>query len=108
MKEGLWKCQRQKRVENISKYKVMEDTAIKLPDVEEPTVTFKLVSDRTVYNIINADIKEALVEISGYDLDIKFNMQYLKSVEDIDAACKGISDLFKELIMEKLLEYRKQ
>lgn len=49
-----------------------------------------------------------ILKISGYDFQINFNMQYLKSVEDINAARNGIADLFQQLIMEKLLEYRKQ
>ena len=86
----------------------MEEQNIQLQDVNEPEVKFKIVSDKKVMNIINADINEVLVEISGYDLQIKFNMQYLKSVEDIEAACSGIADLFRDTITEKLLEYRKQ
>jgi hypothetical protein len=81
---------------------------VQLPDVEEPEVKFKLVSGRDVLNVESADNGERLIEISGYDLQINFNMQYLKSVEDIDAACKGVADLFRETIMEKLLEYQKQ
>ena len=81
---------------------------VQMPSVEEPTRKFKVVSDRDTMSIINQDINEVLVEISGYDLQINFNMQYLKSVEDIDAACSGIANLFRETIMEKLLEYRKQ
>lgn len=85
-----------------------QDKDIQLPKVDEPIVKFRLVSDRDVINIVNDDIKETLVEISGYNLQINFNMQYLKSVEDINAARNGIADLFQQLIMEKLLEYRKQ
>ena len=86
----------------------MEEQNIQLQDVNEPEVKFKLVSDKKEMNIVNADINEVLVEISGYDLQINFNMQYLKSVEDIEAACSGIADLFRDTITEKLLEYRKQ
>lgn len=86
----------------------MEEKDMQLPPVPEAEVKFRVISDRDVMNVVNADINEVLVEISGYDLQINFNMQYLKSLEDIDAACKGIADLFKETIMEKLLEYRKQ
>lgn len=85
-----------------------QDKDVQLPKVDEPIVKFRLVSDRDVMNIVNDDIKETLVEISGYDLQLNFNMQYLKSVEDINAARNGIADLFQQLIMEKLLEYRKQ
>lgn len=75
--------------------------------VDEPVVQFKVNSDRIVREVINADTKQVLVHISGYDLQINFNMQYLKSVEDIEAACSGISQLFRDIIMEKLLEGNK-
>lgn len=85
-----------------------EEKDVQLPDVAEPEVKFRLISDRDVMNIESGDNGEKLIEISGYDLQINFNMQYLKSVEDITAACNGVADLFRETIMEKLLEYRKQ
>lgn len=85
-----------------------EEKDVQLPEVDEPEVKFKLISDRDIMNVESGDNGEKLIEISGYDLQINFNMQYLKSIEDINAACKGISDLFRETILEKLLEYRKQ
>lgn len=75
--------------------------------VDEPVVQFKVNSDRIVREVINADTKQVLVHISGYDLQINFNMQYLKSVEDVEAACGGISQLFRDIIMEKLLDGNK-
>lgn len=76
--------------------------------IDEPIVKFRLYSDRIVREIINPEINKTLVHISGYDLQINFNMQYLKSVEDVEAACNGISQLFRDIIMEKLLEGNKQ
>lgn len=105
---GPLEMSKAEKVENILRYNPMEEQNIQLQDVNEPEVKFKLVSDKKVMNIVNADINEVLVEISGYDLQINFNMQYLKSVEDIEAACSGIADLFRDTITEKLLEYRKQ
>lgn len=75
--------------------------------VDEPIVQFKVNSDRIIREVINADTKQVLVHISGYDLQINFNMQYLKSVEDVEAACGGISQLFRDIIMGKLLEGNK-
>lgn len=86
----------------------MEETDVQLPDVDEPEVKFKLISGRDIMNVENADSGEILIEISGYDLQINFNMQHLKTIEEITAACKGVSDLFKEVIMEKLLESSKR
>ena len=85
----------------------MEEPII-MSEVKEAEVKFKIVSDRSVMNVVNAETKEVLIEISGYDLQINFNMQYLKSLEDIDAACDGVAKLFRDTRMEKLLEYRKQ
>lgn len=76
--------------------------------VDEPIVKFRVNSDRIVREVVNADTNQVLVHISGYDLQVNFNMQYLKSVEDIEAACSGISQLCRELIMTKVLERNKQ
>lgn len=76
--------------------------------ISEPTVTFRINSDRIIREIINEEINQTLVHISGYDLQINFNMQFLKSVEDVEAACNGIAQLFRDIIMEKLLEGNKQ
>ena len=76
-------------------------------EISEPTVKFRINSDRIVREVINEEINQVLVHISGYDLQINFNMQYLKSVEDVEAACSGLSQLFRDMIMEKLLEGNK-
>jgi hypothetical protein len=75
---------------------------------DEPKVVFRSISDRSVYNIINDEIKQTLVEISGYDLQINFNLEYINSIEDVEAAVGGLGDLFRQIIMDKLLEYKKQ
>lgn len=78
------------------------------PLKDEPKVTFNLISDRTNIFICNDDIGENLVEISGYDLKINFNFQYIKSIEDVELASKGIAEVFQSMIMEQLLRDRKQ
>lgn len=70
----------------------------------EPTVTFKTITDLTTLSVINTDTKQTMVEISGYNLQVNFNMQYINSVEDVELAVKGISDLFRRTILDKLLE----
>lgn len=76
--------------------------------VNEPTVHFKLITDRIIREINNPEINQTLIRISGYDLQIDYNLQYLKSVEDIEAACNGIAQLFREDIMRVLLERNEQ
>ena len=84
----------------------MEEPIIQTKD--EPKVEFRVISDRGLLAIKNPDINKNLVEISGYDLQVNFNMEYLNSIEDVEAAVNGISDLFRDLIMEKLLEYKRK
>lgn len=76
--------------------------------VNEPTVHFKLITDRIIREVNNPEINQTLIRIPGYDLQIDYNLQYLKSVEDIEAACNGIAQLFREDIMRVLLERNKQ
>lgn len=77
-----------------------------LPAVDEPTVEFKYISDRVAFTIKNPEINKVLVEISGYDLQVNFNMEYINNIDDVEAAVTGISDLFRQIIMDKLLEYK--
>lgn len=72
--------------------------------VPEKTVVFNMLSDRTTLQVISEKNNETMIEISGYDLQINFNMQYLVSLQDIEAACDGITQLFREIILEKRLE----
>lgn len=84
----------------------MEDknnAQLQLPLEEEPKVMFNSLSDLRELVISNEEGTEELVKISGYDLHIKFALKYLKSLEDVEAAVSGISDLFRKLILEQLL-----
>lgn len=79
----------------------MED---KLPEMqEEPKVVFKSVSDRDVFVVSNPDIGQNLVEISGYDLQINFNMDFIKTIEDVEAAIEGMGEIWRKIIMSQLL-----
>ena len=57
-----------------------QEKDVQLPAVDEATVEFKSISDLSVYKITNQELDVPLVEISGYNLQINFNMQYLKSI----------------------------
>lgn len=74
----------------------------------DPTVTFKQFADRKIYAIKISGEDKTLVEISGYDLKIGFNFEFINSTEDVELAAQGISDMFRHMILEKLLEYKKQ
>ena len=75
-----------------------------MPQTDAPTILFKTITDKTNLSIINEEHDNSLVEISGYGLSIDFNMEYINSIEDVEMAVGGISDLFRRLIMESLLK----
>lgn len=76
--------------------------------VPESVVEFRMFKDRTVYEVVSEKNNEVMMRISGYDLDISFNMEHINCIEDIEAACNGISQLFREIITEKLLEHKQK
>lgn len=84
-----------------------QDNEVKLPSVPEATVVFNAITDRSVYRVVSEDNPDrALIEITGYDLQINFNYEYLRSYEDVSAAAEGISTMFKEIMLERLLSQK--
>ena len=74
------------------------------PELEdEPQVVFNAISDKAAFLIKSHDNKTTLVEISGYGLEVNFNMQYMKSMIDVDEVVNGISEMFRSIITDKLL-----
>lgn len=70
----------------------------------EPEVVFNAMSDRRVLAVMTEETNETIIEISGYDLQIKFNRDKLKDIADIESMLDGIKDLFRRLVMEDLLD----
>lgn len=70
---------------------------------EENKVTFNQ-ADRMTYGAMNYDGTEMMAVISGYDLNIAFNMRTINSLSDAEAAANALAQVFYELLMEQLLE----
>ncbi|MDD6104101.1 MAG: hypothetical protein PUB73_05795 [Bacteroidales bacterium] len=80
-----------------------------LPQMEdEPKVQFKYLSDRDVFLIKNEEIDQPLAEISGYDLQINFNMEFIKSMEDVEAVIQGMGELWRKIILSQLLQSKNE
>ena len=69
----------------------------------EDTVVFKT-DDRMTYGAMNYDGTELMAVISGYDLNIAFNMRTINSLPDAEAAANALADVFYEVLMEQLIE----
>lgn len=69
----------------------------------EEVVSFKK-SERMTYGAVNYDETDMMAVISGYDLNIAFNMRTINSLSDAEAAANALAQVFYELLMEQLLE----
>ena len=45
-----------------------------------------------------------IFEISGYDMQIKFNRSKLQTLEEVEGTLDGIKEMFRQLIMADLLD----
>lgn len=84
----------------------MNDTKKSLT-IPEATVTFKT-DDLMTYGVMSADGKEIMAAITGYNLNITFNMNLITSLSEAESCIKGMSEVFYELLMEQLLEEKKR
>jgi len=69
---------------------------------EQEIVSFKK-DDRTVYGVLNYDGNEMMAVISGYDINIAFNMRLINSLADAENCANSMADVFYELLMEQLI-----
>lgn len=82
---------------------VINKTTSMSPNMDEPLVTFRERSDYTVMQILDKDTGNALAYIGGYALDFSFNLNKLNSTAKIEQCLEGIRKLFRQVIMDKIL-----
>ena len=59
----------------------------RLPEEVPETITFRT-ADRMMYGALGYDGNELMAVISGYDLEIKFNMRLINSLADAEACAQ--------------------
>lgn len=69
---------------------------------ENETVTFKK-EERMTYGALGYDGNDLMAVITGYDLNIAYNMKLINSLADAEACANALADVFYELLMEQLL-----
>lgn len=74
-----------------------------LPISNEPEVVFNLESDRRFLAVKTEDGSQTMMEISGYDLDVRFNQDAIRTVQDVEALLDGLKEMFRKLIMADVL-----
>jgi hypothetical protein len=68
----------------------------------EETVTFKA-GERMMYGVLNYDGNELMAAITGYGLDVSFNMRLINSLADAESCADALANVFYRALMEKLL-----
>jgi hypothetical protein len=69
----------------------------------EQTVTFKA-SELMYYGVLDYDGNELMAAITGYDLNVSFNMRLINSLADAESCANALADVFYQALMEKLIE----
>lgn len=77
-----------------------------LPEEVPETITFRT-ADRMMYGALGYDGNELMAVISGYDLEIKFNMRLINSLADAEACANALADVFYEALMDQLIRENK-
>ena len=75
--------------------------------VSEGIVQFREQSDLTIFQILDEQSGVPLGYISGYALDINFNMRELRSAERVEQFLDGIKKMFREAILDKAFSAKK-
>ena len=74
---------------------------------EEKTATDKTVSfkkdERMLYGVLNYDGNELMAAVTGYDLEVNFNMRLINSLADAESCANALADVFYQALMEKLI-----
>jgi hypothetical protein len=86
----------------------MEEKREPIPFSNEPEVVFNALSDKRIFGVRSEEDHEMIFEISGYDLQIRFNRDRLQTLEDIEGTLDGIKDMFRKLIMADLLDVKEE
>lgn len=66
------------------------------------TISFNT-DDKIIYGVLNYDGNEMMAIISGYDLNIAFNLRVINSLADAENLANSMADVFYELLMEQLI-----
>ena len=79
-----------------------QHTAQQVPE----TITFRT-ADRMTYGALGYDGNELMAVISGYDLEIRFNMRLINSLADAEACADALAEVFYDTLIEQLINEKR-
>lgn len=68
----------------------------------EEMISFRK-DQKMIYGVLNYDGNELMAAITGYDLNVSFNMRLINSIADAEACANALTDVFYQTLMEQLL-----
>ena len=56
------------------------------------------------YGVLDYEGNEMMAAITGYGLDIRFNMRIINSLADAEACADALADVFYQALMKQLID----
>ena len=73
-----------------------------MEEEKEGSVTFKA-DERMMYGVLDYEGNELMAAITGFDLNVSFNMRLIHSLSDAENCANALADIFYQALMENLL-----
>lgn len=94
---------RQKDIINDGKPNIVQDAGLS----DEPKETFRRMTDLSVFQIVDKSTGKVMGIISGYALQIKFNLEAITETADVEQCAEGMKKLFYNIIMDQILSEKR-
>ncbi|MDR1718083.1 MAG: hypothetical protein LBS20_19790 [Prevotella sp.] len=69
---------------------------------EKETVSF-IKDERMMYGVLDYDGNELMAAITGYDMEVSFNMRLINSLADAESCADALANVFYQALMEQLI-----
>ena len=76
-------------------------------NVNEGVIQFRQRSDLTIFQIVDEQTNTPLGYISGYALDISFNLNEIRTTERIEQFLEGVKKMFREIMLRQAFSGKK-
>lgn len=88
---------------NDGKPSIVADTGMS----NEPIESFRRMTDLSVFQIVDKSNGKIMGIISGYALQIKFNLEAITETADVEQCAEGMKKLFYNIIMDQILSEKR-
>ena len=72
-------------------------------DVPEKEMVSFPKEERMMYGVLDYDGNELMAAITGYDLEVSFNMRLINSLADAESCADALANVFYQALMEQLI-----